>query len=422
MKNNMQNQTPLQAQGFEPDPATSAGLANRLLKVKPSPTLAVTAKAAELKAAGKDVIGLGAGEPDFDTPEHIKKAAIDALARGETKYTPVAGTPALKKAIIDKFKRDNGLEYAPNQIVACVGAKHVIFNAFMATLNPGDEVIIPAPYWVSYPDMVLFAEGEPVIVPASEQHGFKLSPEDLEKAITPKTRWLILNSPSNPTGAAYTEAELRALANVLLKHPHVLILADDIYEHLNYDGFVFKTIAQVEPKLYGRTLTVNGVSKAYSMTGWRLGYAGGPKELIAAISDIQSHSTSNPCSITQAATVAALNGDQIFLDEWRRSFATRRDLVVNGLKSIPGITCQKPQGAFYVFPSMKGLLGKKTPQGKTIDSCQSFCDYLLEEALVAAVFGSAFGAPGYFRISYATSEKILEEAITRIAQACAKLA
>lgn len=404
-----------------PQPTSSFSVAERLQNVKPSPTLAVTAKAAELKAAGKDVIGLGAGEPDFDTPQHIKDAAIAALSKGDTKYTPVGGTPALKKAIADKFQRENGLTYAPNQIVASCGAKHVIFNAFLATLNAGDEVIIPAPYWVSYPDMVLFAEGAPVVVDCAEEAGFKLSPGALEKAITPKTKWLILNSPSNPTGAAYTEKELRAIADVLLAHPHVWILADDIYEHLNYDGFVFKTIAQIEPKLYERTLTVNGVSKAYSMTGWRLGYAGGPKALITAMSDIQSHSTSNPCSITQAATVAALNGPQEFLQEWKKSFAARRDLVVDALNKIPGIRCQKPEGAFYVFPSMKGLIGKKTPSGKTIDSCQSFCDYLLEEALVAAVFGSAFGKPGYFRISYATSEKILTEAMRRISDACGKL-
>lgn len=395
--------------------------ASRLARVKPSPTLEVTAKAAELKAAGKDVIGLGAGEPDFDTPEHIKAAAVEAIRRGETKYTPVAGTPALKKAICDKFRRENGLEYAPNQVVACVGAKHVIFNALLATLNTGDEVIIPAPYWVSYPDMVIFADSVPIIADCREEDGFKLLPDALEKAITPKTKWLILNSPSNPTGAAYSEKELRALADVLLKYPQVMILADDIYEHLSYDGFVFKTIAQVEPKLYSRTLTVNGVSKAYAMTGWRLGYAGGPKELITAISDIQSHSTSNPCSITQAATVAALNGSQEFLQDWKKSFAARRNLVVERLHKIPGITCQKPEGAFYVFPSMKGLIGKRTPGGKIIASCQNFCDYLLEEALIAAVFGAAFGKPGYFRISYATSEKLLTEAMGRLAKACALL-
>ena len=396
-------------------------IAKRLLNVKPSPTLAVTAKAAELKAAGKDVIGLGAGEPDFDTPEHVKKAAIDAIQRGDTKYTPVAGTPALKKAISDKFKRENELEYAANQIIAGTGAKQVLFNALLATLNSGDEVIIPAPYWVSYPDMVLFAEGKPVEVMCDEAQGFKLTPDALERAITPRTKWLILNSPSNPTGAAYTEQELRQLADVLLKHPHVWIMADDIYEHLCYDGFTFRTIAQVEPKLYGRTLTVNGVSKAYAMTGWRLGYAGGPKELIAAIANIQSHSTSNPCSITQAATVAALNGDQSFLSAWRKSFAGRRNLVVDSLNNIPDIQCLKPEGAFYVFPSMKKLIGRKTPAGKTIDSCKSFCDYLLEEALVAAVFGAAFGASGYFRISYATSEKNLRAAMERIKEVCAKL-
>ena len=396
-------------------------IANRLAKVKPSPTLAVTAKAAELKAAGKDVIGLGAGEPDFDTPEFIKQAAKDAMDRGETKYTPVAGTPALKAAIIGKFKRENNLTYAPNQIIAGVGAKQVIFNAMLATLNLGDEVIIPAPYWVSYPDMVLFAEGTPVFVEGKESAGFKLAPADLDKAITPKTKWLILNSPSNPSGAAYSEAELRALADVLLKHPHVWILTDDMYEHLLYDGFTFATIAAVEPKLYDRTLTVNGVSKAYAMTGWRMGYAGGPKELIAAISDIQSHSTSNASSITQAATVAALNGDQSFLVEWKNSFQHRRNLVVDALNDIPGITCLKPEGAFYVFPSMKALLGKKTPAGKTINSCVDFSDYLLEEALVAVVFGSAFGMGGYFRISYATSEKALVEAMKRIKDACAKL-
>lgn len=395
--------------------------ANRLSRVKPSPTLAVTAKAAELKAAGKDVIGLGAGEPDFDTPEHIKKAAIDAINKGETKYTAVAGTPALKKAISDKFKRENGLEYAPNQIVAGVGAKQVIFNALLATINEGDEVIIPAPYWVSYPDMVLFAEGTPVIAAGKEEDGFKLKPEALEKAITPKTKWLILNSPSNPTGAAYTEKELRALADVLLKHPHVWIMADDIYEHLAYDGFKFLTIAQVEPKLISRTLTVNGVSKAYAMTGWRIGYAGGPKELITAISDIQSHSTSNPSSISQAASVAALNGPQEFLQEWKQSFAKRRNLVVDALNAIPGLKCLKPEGAFYVFPSMKGLLHKKTPAGKTITSCTEFCNYLLEEALVATVAGSAFGMGGYFRISYATSEKSLTEAMARIKKACEAL-
>ncbi len=389
-------------------------IANRLNLVKPSPTLAVTAKAAELKAAGKDVIGLGAGEPDFDTPDHIKAAAIEAINKGETKYTPVGGTAALKKAISDKFKRENGLDYAPNQIVAGVGAKQVIFNALLATLNAGDEVIIPAPYWVSYPDMVLFAEGTPVIVPCLEENGFKLTPEALEKAITPKSKWIILNSPSNPTGAAYSEAELKAIAAVLLKHPQVFVLADDIYEHLIYDGLKFYTIAQVEPKLYERVLTVNGVSKAYAMTGWRIGYAAGAKSLIAAIADIQSHSTSNACSISQAASVAALNGKQDFLADWRGSFAARRNLVAKALNEISGLSCLVPEGAFYVFPNMQKLIGKKTPSGKTINNSAELCDYLLEEALVATVAGSAFGLEGYFRISYATSEAILTKAMERI--------
>jgi len=396
-------------------------IAARLNLVKPSPTLAVTAKAAELKAAGKDVIGLGAGEPDFDTPEHIKNAAIEAIKRGETKYTPVAGTAALKKAIIDKFKRENGLEYAANEVVAGVGAKQVIFNAMLATLNAGDEVIIPAPYWVSYPDMVLFAEGTPVIVPCLEENGFRLSPTALEAAITPKTKWIILNSPSNPTGAAYSETDLRALADVLLKHPQVYILADDIYEHLLYDGLKFYTIAQIEPKLKERTLTVNGVSKAYAMTGWRIGYAGGAKSLISAIADIQSHSTSNACSISQAASVAALNGDQAFLQDWKKSFASRRNMVAAALNEIDGLSCRLPEGAFYVFPNMKELIGKKTPAGKTINTSADLCDYLLEEALVAAVAGSAFGMEGYFRISYATSMEILQKAMVRIKTACEAL-
>ncbi len=395
-----------------------SSLAHRLSLVKPSPTLAVTAKAAELKAAGKDVIGLGAGEPDFDTPEHIKNAAIEAIKRGETKYTAVAGTAALKKAIVDKFKRENGLDYAPNQIVVGVGAKQIIFNALLATLNAGDEVVIPAPYWVSYPDMVLFAEGTPVTVSCSEKDGFKLKPEALEKAITAKTKWLILNSPSNPTGSAYSKEELKALADVLLKNPQVMILADDIYEHLLYDGFTFHTIAQVEPKLYERVLTVNGVSKAYAMTGWRIGYAGGSKQLITAIADIQSQSTSNACSISQAASVAALNGEQGFLQDWKKSFANRRNLVVDALNHISGISCLKPEGAFYVFPNMQKLIGKKTPQGKTIENSADLCDYLLDEALVATVAGSAFGMEGYFRISYATSETVLEKAMQRIKVAC----
>lgn len=396
-------------------------IANRLSNVKPSPTLAVTAKAAQLKAEGKDVIGLGAGEPDFDTPEHVKAAAKKAIDEGQTKYTPVGGTPALKQAIIEKFKRDNEIEYKPNEIVASCGAKQVIFNALVATVNPGDEVIIPAPYWVSYPDMVLFAEGTPVIVPCSQENGFKLQPQDLDKAITQNTKWLILNSPSNPTGAGYTKAELRALCDVLLKHPHVYVIADDIYEHLVYDGFRFHTPVQIEPKLRERVLTVNGVSKAYAMTGWRIGYAGGPAAIINAIADIQSHSTSNPCSISQAASVAALNGPQEFLKDWCVDFAGRRDLVVNALNDIDGINCLTPEGAFYVFPSLKGLVGKTTPKGGKISSCVNFCDYLLEEVQVAAVFGEAFGMGGHFRVSYATSEAKLKEAMERIKAAVAKL-
>ncbi len=396
-------------------------IASRLAAVKPSPTLAVTAKAAELKAAGKDVIGLGAGEPDFDTPDHIKQAGIAAIEQGQTKYTPVAGTPALKDAIINKFKRDNGLDYARNEIVVGCGAKQVLFNAFLATLSPGDEVIIPAPYWVSYPDMVAVAEGKPVIVECPEQHGFKLTPKKLEAAITSKTKWLVLNSPSNPTGSAYSEEDLQALADVLLKHPHVYVMADDIYEYLVYDGFTFATLASVEPRLKERTLTINGVSKAYSMTGWRIGYGAGPAELIKAICDVQSHSTSNPCSISQAASIAAISGDHGFLEQWKAAFVTRRDLVVERLNAIDGIFCTKPNGAFYVYPSCQALLGSTTRSGQTLSDSAEFCAWLLEEALVAAVPGSAFGLDGYFRVSYATSEAALEQACERIASACASL-
>ncbi len=396
-------------------------LATRLTRIKPSPTIAVTTKAAELKAAGKDVIGLGAGEPDFDTPDHIKKAAIDAIARGETKYTAVGGTPALKKAICDKLKRENGLIYAPNQIVVGCGAKQVIFNALLATIDDGDEVIIPAPYWVSYPDMVAFAGGTPVTIACPQTQDFKLSPADLNKAITPKTKWLILNSPSNPTGAAYSDKELRALADVLLKHPHVHILADDIYEHLCYDGFKFNTLAQIEPKLYGRTLTVNGVSKAFAMTGWRIGYAAGEKSLIAAITDIQSQSTSNPSSISQAASVAALNGPMDFMPAWVASFQKRRDYVVKQMNATNSLNCTTPKGAFYVFVNCAAFFGRKTPAGKVINTSTEFCEYLLDDALVAAVAGSAFGLEGYFRISYATSQSLLEKACARIKDACGKL-
>jgi aspartate aminotransferase len=399
----------------------SLNIAPRLASVKPSPTMAVTAKAAELKAAGHDVIGLGAGEPDFDTPEHIKQAAIRALAAGKTKYTPVGGTPELKDAIIAKFKRDNGLTFGRNQIVVGCGAKQVIFNAFLATVSTGDEVIIPAPYWVSYPDMVYVAEGTPVIVPCGKDTGLKLTPEMLAQAITPKTKWLILNSPSNPSGAAYSESELKALGEVLLKHPQVMVLSDDIYEYLVYDGFKYATIAQAVPALAGRVLTVNGVSKSYSMTGWRIGYAAGDAGLIAAMTDIQSHSTTNACSISQAATVEALNGDHSFLQPWIEAFVKRRDMVVAELNQIDGIICEKSVGAFYLFPNCEGLFGRKTPNGTTINNSADFCAYLLEVALVAAVHGSAFGTEGYFRISYATSEAQLVEACKRIKIAVSKL-
>jgi aspartate aminotransferase len=398
-----------------------AFIAERLKAIKPSPTIAVTTKAAELKAAGKDIIGLGAGEPDFDTPDNIKNAAKIALDKGQTKYTAVDGTPELKKAICAKFKRENGLDYQPNQITVGNGGKQVIYNALMATLNVGDEVIIPAPYWVSYPDIVALAEGVSVFVNCTAENGFKMQPADLEKAITPKTKWIILNSPSNPTGAAYNKAEMQSLTNVLLKYPHVHIMADDIYEHIIYDGFEFFTPAQLEPKLYDRTLTVNGVSKAYSMTGWRIGYAAGSPDLIKAISVLQSQSTSNPSSISQAAAVEALNGDQSFLKEWRAAFQKRRDMVVSGLNAIEGIQCNKPEGAFYVFPSCKGVFGKKTPDGKTIVNGNDFATYLLESALVAVVPGVAFGADPFFRISYATSEANLQKSIERIAAAVAAL-
>ena len=396
-------------------------LAARMQTIKPSPTIAVTSKAAELKAAGKDVIGLGAGEPDFDTPDHIKQAAIEALAKGQTKYTPVAGTVALREAICSKFKRENNLTYAPGQVTVGAGGKQVIFNALMATLNPGDEVIIPAPFWVSYPDIVAFAQGTPVIVHAGEDKGFKITPEQLDKAITPKTKWLIFNSPSNPTGAAYTTDEIKALGEVLLKHKHVWIMTDDIYEHLVYDGFKFGTIADLVPGLFERTLTVNGVSKAYSMTGWRIGYAAGDKKLIAAMNDIQSQSTSNPCSISQAAAIAALNGTQDFLPAWCKAFAKRRDDTRNGLLAIPGITCANPEGAFYLFPGVHAHLGKTAPNGQLLANDLDFCAYLLDDALVAAVPGSAFGMDGHFRISYATSDALLAKAVARIADATIKL-
>ncbi len=396
-------------------------IASRLSRIKPSPTIAVTQMANELKAAGRDVIGLGAGEPDFDTPDNIKEAAIAAIKRGETKYTAVDGTPAMKAAVAAKFKRDSGLDYAPNQITVGTGGKQVLYNAFMASLDPGDEVIIPAPYWVSYPDMVLLAEGEPVIVPCGQNNLFKLQAEDLEAAITAKTKWVMLNSPSNPTGAAYSRAEMKALTDVLKRHPHVWVMTDDIYEHLVYDGFEFSTPAEVEPELYDRTLTVNGVSKAYCMTGWRIGFAGGPAELIKAMSKVQSQSTSNPSSVSQAAAVEALTGPSDYIAEHNAAFKARRDLVVDALNTCVGLQCHRPEGAFYVYPSCAGTIGKKTPDGKTIESDGDFVTYLLDAEGVAAVQGEAFGLSPYFRISYATSTEALEEACKRIKRACEAL-
>ncbi len=392
-----------------------------LARVKPSATIAVTARARELKREGRDVIGLGAGEPDFDTPDNIKQAAIDAISRGETKYTDADGMPELKAAIAAKFARENGLKYETSQIHVAPGGKPVIFNALVATLNPGDEVIVPAPYWVSYPDMVLLAGGEPVTVVGEEADGFKLRPEVLEKAITPRTRWLILNSPSNPTGAAYTRAELEALAVVLRQHPHVWVLTDDMYEHLVYDGFEYTTIAQVAPDLYDRTLTVNGVSKAYAMTGWRIGYAGGPKPLIDLMRKVASQTTSNPATVSQWAAVEALNGTQDFLAPRAEAFKARRDLVVSMLNDAEGITCATPEGAFYVYPSCAGLIGKTTPSGVVIDSDETFTTELLNAEGVAVVQGAAFGLSPYFRISYATSDAVLTEACTRIQKFCASL-
>jgi aspartate aminotransferase len=398
-----------------------AFLAQRLSLIKPSPTIAVTQKARELKAAGRDVIGLGAGEPDFDTPENIKEAAIAAIRRGDTKYTTVDGTPALKAAISGKFKRENGLDYEADQISVGSGGKQVIYNALLATVESGDEVIVPAPYWVSYPDIALLCGGKPVFIPCSQNNLFRLRPEDLEAAITPKTKWLILNSPSNPTGAVYSAAELKALGEVLLRHPQVWVLTDDMYEHVLYDGREFATIAEVEPRLYERTLTVNGVSKAYCMTGWRIGYGGGPSPLIKAMAKLQSQSTTNPSSISQAAAVEALNGPQHFIEEHNKVFRERRDLVVGMLNQAPGLACSTPEGAFYVYPSCAGAIGKKTPQGKAIANDSDFVAYLLEAEGVAAVQGAAFGQSPFFRISYATSTEALHEACTRIKRACAAL-
>ena len=396
-------------------------LSDTLARVKPSPTIAVTNKAAEMKAAGHDVIGLGAGEPDFDTPQHIKDAAVVAIAMGKTKYTAVDGIAELKQAICAKFKRDNDLDYTPAQVSVSSGGKQVLYNALMATLNEGDEVIIPAPYWVSYPDMVLLAGGTPVIAQASLQTGFKLTADQLEEAITPNTKWLLFNSPSNPTGAGYTWDELKSLTDVLMRHPHVWVMTDDMYEHLAYCDFKFCTPAQVEPRLYDRTLTVNGVSKAYAMTGWRIGYAAGPVELIAAMRKVQSQSTSNPCSISQYAAVEALNGPHDFIAENNATFVRRRDLVVEMLNQAEGIACPVPDGAFYVYPSIAGLIGKTSPKGTEIVDDEAFSSALLEETGVAVVFGAAFGLSPNFRVSYATSDEALKEACTRIINFCAVL-
>ena len=390
-------------------------------RISPSPTLAITSRVMELKRAGVDVIGLGAGEPDFDTPDFVKEAAIQAIRDGKTKYTNVDGTPELKAAITAKFARDNGLTYKADQISVNVGGKHTLFNAMVATIDAGDEVVIPAPYWVSYPDVVQFAGGVPVIVKAGPEQGYKLTPEALDAAITPKTKWVILNSPSNPTGAGYTADELKALGEVILRHPHVWVFADDMYEHIVYDGFRFATIAQACPELYERTLTVNGCSKAYAMTGWRIGYAGGAPWLIKAIAKLQSQSTSNPCSVAQAAATAALTGDQSFLAERNQAFQARRDMVVAMLNAIDGMTCPTPEGAFYVYPSFAPLIGKTTPSGRLIDSDEAFVGYLLDDAKVAAVQGAAFGLSPAMRISYATSDALLREACTRIQTACAAL-
>ena len=396
-------------------PLPKGFLAESLGRIKPSPTIAVTTKARELKAAGMDVIGLGAGEPDFDTPDNIKEAAIKAIRDGQTKYTAVEGIPELRAAIAAKFKRENNIDYKPSQTFVAPG------NALMATINPGDEVIVPAPYWVSYPDIVLLGGGKPVIVECTLEDGFRLTPQALEKAITPKTKWLVFNQPSNPTGACYTREQLKALTDVLMKHPHVWVLTDDMYEHLVYGGFKFTTILEVEPGLYDRTLTMNGVSKAYAMTGWRIGYCGGPEDLIKAMAKLQSQSATNATSISQWAAVEALNGTQDFIPKFQKIFEERRDLVVSMLNQSNGIQCPKPEGAFYVYPSIKGLIGKKTQKGKVIDTDEAFATALLEDTGVAVVHGAAFGLSPFFRISYATSNKNLEEACHRIQRFCGGL-
>ena len=396
-------------------------LSDNISRIKPSATMAVTNKARELKAAGKDIIGLGAGEPDFDTPENIKIAAINAINDGDTKYTAVDGTPSLKKAIIEKFKRENNLDYLADQISVGTGGKQIIFNALLATVNPGDEVIIPAPYWVSYPDIVDFAGGESIIVKCNETSNFKITAEQLEENINKNTKWFILNSPSNPTGSCYTESELSEISKVIEKFPHVNVMTDDIYEHLVYDDFVFKTISEVNPNIKNQTLTINGVSKAYAMTGWRIGYAAGEQKLIKAMGKLQSQSTSNPSSVSQAAAVEALNGDQSFLKTRAEVFKKRRDYVVNALNKIDGVSCEMPEGAFYVFPNCSGIIGKKTKNGKILDNDEDVVTALLEDAGVAVVQGSAFGLEGYFRISYATSDELLSSACNRISEFCSEL-
>ncbi len=405
--------TKIEEAGFRP--------ASRIAAIGVSKILQIGARASQMKRDGHPVIILGAGEPDFDTPDNVKEAAKAAIDRGETKYTALDGSPELKKAVVEKFRRENGVEYALDEVTVATGAKQILFNAFMASIDPGDEVIIPTPYWTSYSDIVEVCGGVPVLIPCDAEAGFRLQADQLERAITPRTRWLLLNSPSNPSGAAYGEADYQPLLEVLLRHPHVWLMVDDMYEHIVYDGFHFVTPVAIEPKLKARTLTINGVSKAYAMTGWRIGYAGGPKALIRAMAVIQSQATSCPSSVSQAASVEALNGPQHVLKERQESFRRRRDLVVAALNAIPGIGCRTPEGAFYTFAGCAGLIGKATPGGRRIETDADFTDYLLEDAHVAVVPGSAFGLSPYFRISYATSEGELKEALTRIATACAKL-
>ena len=396
-------------------------IAERLNRIKPSPSSMAGQRARELRAAGRDIIGLTSGEPDFDTPQNVCEAATRAMSASQTKYTDVGGTPELRAAIADKFRRDNRLDYAPNELIVGTGGKQIIFNAFMCTLQAGDEVIVPAPYWVSYPDIVLLAEGTPVFVNCLPENAFKLTPAQLESAITPRTRWLVLNAPNNPSGATYSYAELKGLAEVLLRHPHVWVMTDDIYEHILYDGREFATIAQVEPALKARTLTINGVSKAYAMTGWRIGYGGAPAELVKAMVKLQSQSTSNPSSISQAAALEALNGPQDFIAERTRVFQSRRDAVVSALNTMPGITCHAPEGAFYVFPSCAALLGKTTPDGKRIETDEDFVMYLLDAQNLAVLQGGAYGVSPFFRISFATSMQRLEAGLARLRTACEQL-